>query len=814
MKKFRLANFPLILYTTYNVKTEYCRHCDRHFVPIENNGLHTEIAERGISMKLRKLPEKRNIYLSWLKSYFVFIVLFLLVLAVMSMIVKSIMTKEINKANESTYSAIVSNVISMKNDLDKMALSIASDKQINLMIGKTGIAQAQDYLDVYNTQQVLNNYMANYNYLKEICIYNNRMDWILVNGENSGRFEADYLQQEYQFADKSIGISTSAQWREFMHQKHAREMYQMEDGDTIVVQSIPVRNFEQSVGTLIIRLRSWKLDSMVGDNIQNGTKIFVVLNDNGSLVYTSNPELSGELSPQLASRMAPGVVEQRAAGRSMIFYVSEPSVGLQCIYAIDEGEYWSDLNRVYAILFLLGILLLVLGTALAFWFSRRHYTPVQSILNLISKTQPKSVDTDDAFSYIENSLKEILKKENDRERIYNLYNNVSFQRAFVRFLARDGGRQSVSKLFEEYQIRFSGSQYLAVLVSLNDISEYFGEVDFSSSEKESELIRIAVVNVLSELLGSQYQVLSLYVDDDMLLCLFASETPLEDGAAVFFRQKAAEAQRFMKENVGIYYSAFLSAPFDSLDKVGKAYRQVTDLYAYANDLEHDVLAYDEVNWNNRVDRIPEGSERQLIECVKGGDYQSAHAIVTQFLGGNEARVNLSQHLFYFKCEIISLLRKLFLFTDEAHEQEYQALMERIEKSDTINGLRESVSALLQVLCAQYAPQEEVPLGEQVMAYVNENYHDINLNVNALGEHFRLSPGYLSKVFKMQTGEILRDYITSIRLRNVQALLITGMKLDDIAEKCGFLGANSMIRTFKNHFGITPNKYRLQLTQKD
>ncbi|WP_217612359.1 helix-turn-helix domain-containing protein [Deinococcus sp. GbtcB9] len=41
----------------------------------------------------------------------------------------------------------------------------------------------------------------------------------------------------------------------------------------------------------------------------------------------------------------------------------------------------------------------------------------------------------------------------------------------------------------------------------------------------------------------------------------------------------------------------------------------------------------------------------------------------------------------------------------------------------------------------------------------------------------------------------------------QFLLQTDMKIDDIAEKVGYWGRNSFIRTFRKYEGITPAKYR-------
>ena len=97
-----------------------------------------------------------------------------------------------------------------------------------------------------------------------------------------------------------------------------------------------------------------------------------------------------------------------------------------------------------------------------------------------------------------------------------------------------------------------------------------------------------------------------------------------------------------------------------------------------------------------------------------------------------------------------------------------------------------------------------------MAYVQENFSDVDLNVNRLGDIFHLSSSYLSKTFKQQTGKILRDYILNIRLKNAEMLLQSDLKLEEIARRCGFIDAGTFIRAFKKRYGTTPGKYREQL----
>jgi two-component system response regulator YesN len=60
-----------------------------------------------------------------------------------------------------------------------------------------------------------------------------------------------------------------------------------------------------------------------------------------------------------------------------------------------------------------------------------------------------------------------------------------------------------------------------------------------------------------------------------------------------------------------------------------------------------------------------------------------------------------------------------------------------------------------------------------------------------------------------------EYIAKLRLSHAKRLLLeTSLKIDDIAEKVGYLGRNSFIRIFKKYEGITPGKFRTSYQSHD
>ena len=84
----------------------------------------------------------------------------------------------------------------------------------------------------------------------------------------------------------------------------------------------------------------------------------------------------------------------------------------------------------------------------------------------------------------------------------------------------------------------------------------------------------------------------------------------------------------------------------------------------------------------------------------------------------------------------------------------------------------------------------------------------NLSLHSLAQNQKVSPGYLSTVFKKETGKTVTAYIREKRLRHACHLLAnTNLQIQSVALHCGILDVHYFTKTFKRELGITPKQYR-------
>ena len=80
----------------------------------------------------------------------------------------------------------------------------------------------------------------------------------------------------------------------------------------------------------------------------------------------------------------------------------------------------------------------------------------------------------------------------------------------------------------------------------------------------------------------------------------------------------------------------------------------------------------------------------------------------------------------------------------------------------------------------------------------------------LALEFRLSPSYLQRLFKHQTGVSMGEWLNEQRLQKAAHLLANSyMSVKEIAHSIGYEHASSFIRAFERRFAQAPARYRKQ-----
>ncbi len=109
--------------------------------------------------------------------------------------------------------------------------------------------------------------------------------------------------------------------------------------------------------------------------------------------------------------------------------------------------------------------------------------------------------------------------------------------------------------------------------------------------------------------------------------------------------------------------------------------------------------------------------------------------------------------------------------------------------------------------------EDKVLIEEVKDYIRRNYAK-DLSIKELAEVACVSQNYFSAMFKKETGQNYKAYLTSIRMEEALRLLReTDYKTYEIGEKVGYNNVRRFVDAFKQIYSVSPMEYKKGLKGK-
>ena len=106
------------------------------------------------------------------------------------------------------------------------------------------------------------------------------------------------------------------------------------------------------------------------------------------------------------------------------------------------------------------------------------------------------------------------------------------------------------------------------------------------------------------------------------------------------------------------------------------------------------------------------------------------------------------------------------------------------------------------------PQESNDLYAKLSAYVDANYTSCDLTAEQVAKMGKITPQYLTRLFKTRSGLSYMDYVTQLRMKKAcQLLRTTNLAVTEVVRQSGYIDASSFRRKFRNVFNCGVSEYR-------
>ena len=218
--------------------------------------------------------------------------------------------------------------------------------------------------------------------------------------------------------------------------------------------------------------------------------------------------------------------------------------------------------------------------------------------------------------------------------------------------------------------------------------------------------------------------------------------------------------------------------------------------------------------------VTEHEFQNLVHAVKLGNRDETNAAIAQIMDSiRKEPISPGQYQLLFMellSELMKIGRAYKLHPNQIfgeHAGSWQELY-RMVTVDELEGWLQEVCTNLRHVLRHERRDSAARLTEQAKAYIEEHYKESDLSADSLCRCLNVSAAYFSTIFKREVGMSFVAYLTKIRLEHALELLrTTEDKTYIIASRVGYMEPNYFSYVFKKQYGISPSKYRAEMSVK-
>lgn len=197
-------------------------------------------------------------------------------------------------------------------------------------------------------------------------------------------------------------------------------------------------------------------------------------------------------------------------------------------------------------------------------------------------------------------------------------------------------------------------------------------------------------------------------------------------------------------------------------------------------------------------------KKLLISIIKEGNIRGISESITRFCNVFENDEAIIRRYF------ISTLKELVNLFGNVALKNIDDNFSDIFYIKDINELRKRFETLCIGVSQKQEDNNVYNVIEEAKKYIAEHLEN-GSSLTEVADAVSLSPPYLSQIFKEQTGEKFLDFVNRKRIEAAQNYLLTsGMKVNDIYKKVGYMSRNYFYNIFKSFSGCSPNEYRKKM----
>jgi AraC-like DNA-binding protein len=747
----------------------------------------------------------RSVAFRWIMSYAVILCIPVILSVIIYSQTRGIVKYEIERASSAMLQQVRYIVDGELLQTESLAAQLAIHPDVRRLLASPA---SENAYNIYKMKQELSKLLSTNDFIKGIYLYSKPLQSVL---------SSETYLKERTFYEIKHQTPTFAyeDWLKLINRYQSGEyvLLPVENQGKVAItpsyiRSLPMQTAADPAGTLIIPLNVEKIMTMLEniDWVEQG-KVFIMDKNDQILFQNAGEKTIATSSYQEWNNRGTGTFTGTFQGiESMITIESSDTTGWKYISVFPTDVFWERAGAIQTMNILGLLLCFAIGGAVIYYFARKNYDPVKQLVSVFSRSSMQGNGTYmDEYTFIRRSVLETIRERDDMNNRHVQQLRVLQDYYLGRLLKGQADRNvPLTELAKAHNLSWMTDRF-AVLLFYMDSDE--GEI------KDLALSQFIVSNIVADSVGDRLTIH--FTDVDGMLAAVVNVDP--DRAEQWkddIEDHLAQAYEFITARYQIRFTTVGSELQTGMDGIHQAFLQALEAQEYRMVLGEGMLIwYGDIKQSEGSYFFTVNDQMILINFLKADEFEKAKHMIDNVIQQAFQR-DMSHEI--AKCVLLDVATTL-IKTIPGQEQagiawdEWRPL-KRLLSCSTKMEFHKELLDIFDRVCAVLRIKQNVQtsagIGEKVIEFVQENYSDKNLSVSMIGDHFRLTPQYVSRLFSAQTGQVgLHEYISLTRVKVAKTLLLEGAGIDETAARVGFASSHAFIRVFKKYEGITPGKYK-------
>lgn len=543
-----------------------------------------------------------------------------------------------------------------------------------------------------------------------------------------------------------------------------------------------------------------RIDTLVSNLFGNAEGALYITDSDGTVIYAYNCNNSVDLSTNEIEKILSDQLQSVSIqGRDYLITADKENLyGWNYLLLSDQKQLFSHQYYLCKIMIFWLVFALLIVFVISTLLAMLNYKPIYRLMQLIPTNIKSNLDAtafQDEFQLIELIVEQSIDEKRSLQKKLFLSNLLWGQ---------FDSSIDVQQTLQDINLSMEYDGYLVAILSYNNQSI------------EPKRLPTVLLDIETQIDNNYQQAvgMELYDQSGIVVLINYSTQHLKPDIIGNFLAKWGEQQE------KVYHIQLTVAMGQEVKKAtdcSQSFAQARQALFYRNEMpDKKVLLYDELE-NSQNLLLPHSYKSELLRAVRQGRMDAVESSIEMIKSVCRDK-NLTPNQMRYVCySLVDSLATLAENLELDCDKQIALVMQHLLHSKD-SAYFKSLTELCTFLCdsmqdiAHFSSNNE--LQSRILEVIEERLCDSALSLEGIADTCGITPSYLGRYFKKQTGFSPMQYVDIQRMNLAKELLLnTELPLKQIVAQVGYIDESNFIRKFKRQEQVTPIKFRQNYRQK-